>query len=185
MLRLLVIGLIVFFSILVLIISVVIVARIWKWFGYNYQSLINYFTHRKQKHERSARNKLLPSFMKKGIAQFDHSLSLMSELSHDWQEQLVSIASRAEAVIEMSAQKKKQARQIRTFFTVSLPAFERLIMALQADANFMTDAEAEKVRLNIKILERDFTRHYEQISDSRKFDFDVVMESIKQRIKYR
>ncbi len=167
------------------VLTVWLIYKLWRWLEEKYDSGQGQWQSWQDVREREKRNSQLPEYMQNGITHLDTAMEQAELLPDQWKVEVLPLLARAEALVDLTSEKVKKGESIRTFFTVSLPALQTLLDTLSNDHLYIEEEESERVRQNITILEQDIERNYRRIAASRRFNFDVVMESIKQRIKYR
>jgi hypothetical protein len=74
---------------------------------------------------------------------------------------------------------------VRTFYNTSLPAYASFVAKLKTDHLHLDAEEKQKAIENITVFKDDFDRYDSNIQQARRFDFDVLMDVIKVRLKNR
>ncbi len=151
-----------------------------------------------QKWADKAQRKKLPSIVKKGFDNYDQIKLGVENLPNEWKRALNPIVSHSKEILDEialefesdpSAHKKKVQRQnkklnsVRAFFHHSLDALLQFIEKLKTDHKTMSSSEIEKAHENITVFKADLLKHQETLHKVRRFDFDVVMDVIKARLK--
>jgi len=136
-----------------------------------------------RKWQKRSEYKHLTDFIKDGIKRFDSIKKEVKNLPADWQGRIAELMDIADDIVTLAIDRPKQARSIRPFFTVTLKSFKRFVEALQDDYSLDQDSKEEQKALqNITVFKADMLQFQEKLNHARRFDFDVVMDVIRQRI---
>ncbi len=157
-------------------------------------------TEQQEKWVEKGQRKKLPSTLQKGFDDYDRMKSLVADLPEAWEHPLQPIIKSAKEVLDEVAfeyisedssssnssnnpRQDKKLNSIRSFFHHSLTALLQLVEKLSTDHAKMNAGEIQKAQENIAILKADLQNHQETLHKVRRFDFDVVMDVIKARLK--
>jgi len=154
-------------------------------------------TEQQEKWVEKGQRKRLPSTLKKGFDDYDRMKSLVADLPEAWRQPLQPIVKSAKEILDEVAfeyisedsnkpnkpSQDKKLNSIRSFFHHSLDALLQLVEKLSSDHAKMNEGEIQKAQENIIILKADIQNHQETLHKVRRFDFDVVMDVIKARLK--
>ena len=135
--------------------------------------------------------KKLPTIVQKGFDEYDIIEKTIDQLPPIWQLKLIPLKNKSNALLgEIShhlitdeAFEGSKFNSVRSFFNHSLDALKQFTQKLLSDHKTLTDSETERAKENIKIIYDDLLRHEKILHKSRKFDFDVLMDVIKARLK--
>ena len=126
-----------------------------------------------------------PDYIQKAHKQSEQVETDCSELSVDWQDHLKPLNHSMQEILNITIGDEKRADKVRTFYNTSLPAYASFVAKLRSDSSHLDEQETEKAVANIAVFEKDFGRYLGQIQQARRFDFDVLMDVIKVRLKNR
>ncbi|MGK0273089.1 MAG: hypothetical protein ACI88H_003766, partial [Cocleimonas sp.] len=114
-------------------------------------------------------NKLPPIWQLKLLPLKQKSNSLLNEISHH--------------LITDESFERSKLNSVRSFFNHSLDALNQFTQKLLSDHKSLSDAEIKRAKENIKLIYDDLLHHEKVLHKTRKFDFDVLMDVIKARLK--
>ncbi len=140
--------------------------------------------------------KKLPDILQKGFSNYDKIDKLSASLPEEWRQPVLPLVLQAKDILDEIAiefdglenvkgqnLQNKKLNSIRPFFNHSLDALLHFVEKLSSDHQKMTAAETDKARQNINVFKADLLNHQETLHKVRRFDFDVVMDVIKARLK--
>jgi len=135
--------------------------------------------------------KKLPTIVQNGLDDFQVIEKTIDKLPAIWQLKLIPLKQKSESLLnEISHNlindesfERSRFSSVRSFFNHSLDALKQLSLKLQSHHEALSDADSDKVKENIKLIYKDLLHHEKILHKSRKFDFDVLMEVIKARLK--
>ena len=135
--------------------------------------------------------KKLPKIVQTGFDDYQSIENAINNLPAVWQLKLLPLKHKSNSLLnEISHHlltdesfEHSKLNSVRSFFNHSLDALKQLTQKLQSDHKSLSDAETEKAKENITIIYADLLRHEKILHKSRKFDFDVLMDVIKARLK--
>jgi len=142
--------------------------------------------------------KHFPQMLQKGFETYDNISQTADKLPNEWSLQLQPLTTQTKQILDELAFKvasinedKKNANDkkddvinsMRTFFIHTLDALQQFIEKIAQDANHMTAEQKSKAEENIQVLMADLAHHQKILDNKRKFDFDVLMDVIKARLK--
>lgn len=126
-----------------------------------------------------------PDYIQTGYQQSEQIEHDTQLLPFEWQDKLAPINERMQQVLTISMSDHERAGKVRAFYNTSLPAYATFVGKLKTDHGHLDEHETSKAVANITVFEQDFARYSEQIQQARRFDFDVLMDVIKVRLKNR
>ena len=142
--------------------------------------------------------KQFPDMLQKGFETYDSIAQSVENLPEDWSIQLKPLTTQAKRILDELAFKvesikteKKNAEErksdivnnMRTFFIHTLDALQQFAEKINQDNNHMSSDQITKAKENINVLAADLDHHQKILDKQRKFDFDVLMDVIKARLK--
>lgn len=140
-------------------------------------------TQQQEKWKQREQRKKLPREIQALILQYEQLLELNDDLSDSWQEALQPIYNSLGDIVHILSASPKKINKVRHLFNTSLPAFDKFVVTLKENQKFMNNAETQKAKDNIAVISKDFQQHEQVLHRSRRFDFDVLMDVIKIRLK--
>ncbi|MCK5918435.1 MAG: hypothetical protein KAG34_08415 [Cocleimonas sp.] len=129
------------------------------------------------------KRKKLPEEIQKLIIQYEALLESNNGLSEPWQNSMKPVYKALGDIVHILTAAPKKMNKVRTLFSVSIPALEKFMTTIKADQKFMSEAETQKAQQNIEVISKDLQQHELILQKSRRFDFDVMMDVIKIRLK--
>lgn len=149
-----------------------------------------------QKWTEKGQRKKQPEIIQQGYRDYEAIISVVKLLPAHWKVSLEPIVTQSKEILDEvalefkpnSANKKsehqnKKLNSVRSFFIHSLGALLQFVEKLTSDHGKMTEAEIEKAQQNITVFRADLLQHQETLHKVRRFDFDVVMDVIKARLR--
>jgi len=136
-----------------------------------------------EKWKQREKRKKLPSKIQQLIVQYETLLEANKQLSPAWQTAMTPVYATLGDIVHVLTAAPKKITKIPTLFSVSLPALEKFIVTISNDQTFMNDTETKKAQQNIAVICNDLQQHERLLQKSRRFDFDVIMDVIKIRLK--
>ena len=149
-----------------------------------------------QKWTEKGQRKKQPEIIQQGYRDYEAIISVVKLLPAHWKVILEPIAAQSKEILDEvalefkpnSANKKsehqnKKLNSVRSFFIHSLGALLQFVEKLASDHGKMTEAEIGKAQKNITVFRADLLQHQETLHKVRRFDFDVVMDVIKARLR--
>ncbi len=136
-----------------------------------------------QKWKQREKRKKLPKEIQKLIKQYEILLEADSELSKFWQKEMQPVYQSLADIVHILIISPKKMNKIRQLFSVSMPALEDFINTIKADQKFMKTVEIDKAKQSLEVIYKDLQQHELTLQKSRRFDFDVIMDVIKIRLK--
>ncbi len=189
-----------FVLIILLLLSIIIIwfvyKKVKKGIGYTMKKGAEIASDQQQKWTEKGQQKRFPKILQKGFSDYDKIYSTTTSLPKEWESSVMPIVSTAKDILDELAlefdgkdaqapvnKENKKLNSIRGFFIHSLDALLQFVEKLSSDHHKMSSDEVEKARQNINIFKADLLRHQEILHKVRRFDFDVVMDVIKARLK--
>ncbi len=189
-----------FVLLILLLLSAIIIwfvyRKIKKGIGYTLKKGAEIASDQQQKWTEKGQQKRFPKILQKGFSDYDKIYNTTTNLSKEWELSIMPIVSTAKDILDElalefegdGAQEKynkenKKLNSIRGFFIHSLDALLQFVEKLNSDHHKMSVDEIEKARQNITVFKADLLCHQETLHKVRRFDFDVVMDVIKARLK--
>lgn len=136
-----------------------------------------------KKWKRREKRRKLPNEIQQLIVQYETLLESNNVLSTSWQNSMQPVYKALGDIVHILTANPKKINKVRTLFSVSLPALEKFITTIKADQKFMSAIETQKAQHNIDVIYNDLQQHEQVLQKSRRFDFDVIMDVIKVRLK--
>jgi methyl-accepting chemotaxis protein len=144
--------------------------------------------------------KHLPEMLQKGFDTYADIIQSTDKLPQEWSSQIQPLTSQTKQILDelsfkvasikddkntnqVNAKKDDIINSMRTFFIHTLDALQQFVDKIAQDAAHMTSEQKAKARENIQILAADLQHHQTILEKKRKFDFDVLMDVIKARLK--
>lgn len=142
--------------------------------------------------------KQFPDMLQKGFTTYDSINQTTLSLPNEWSQQLQPLTSQAKQILDelafqvdsINSDKKNTdllkndvINSMRTFFIHTLDALQQFVEKINHDANHMSVDQISKAKDNIRVLAADLAHHQNLLDKKRKFDFDVLMDVIKARLK--
>lgn len=136
-----------------------------------------------EKWKQRNKRKKLPEEIQKLIVQYEALLESDDDLSKSWKEAMQPVYRSLGDIVHILTAAPKKRNKIRKLFSVSLPALEDFIATVKTNQKFMSEAEINKAQQSIDVIRGDLQQHELILQKSRRFDFDVIMDVIKVRLK--
>ncbi len=152
----------------------------------------------KDKEER----KQFPETLQKAFDEYDEIKTITKSLPEEWQQRLFALNAQTKQIldeiafrtVEIDAKDTNDKNNpnrfntetmtsMRTFFAHTLDAQSQFVKKIHTDSEKMDSTEKQKVIDNIALLDADLKHHQALLDKKRKFDFDVLMDVIKARLK--
>ena len=170
--------------------------KVKKGIGYTMKKGAEIASDQQQKWTEKGQQKRFPKILQKGFSDYDKIYNTTASLPKEWESSVMPIVSTAKDILDETAlefegegaqdipnKENKKLNSIRSFFIHSLDALLQFVDKLSSDHHKMTANEVEKARQNINVFKADLLSHQETLHKVRRFDFDVVMDVIKARLK--
>lgn len=132
--------------------------------------------------QREERNKL-PNTLQKAYLQFETIERDSQDLPAEWKIALLPVIDQANVILLAVSTKPKLSNRIRPFFHHSLDSLSQFIIKLKSDHAHLSVKQIDKARQNITVLKADLLQHQHTLNKQQEFDFDVLMDVIKARLK--
>ena len=126
-----------------------------------------------------------PEFIQKAHQQSEQITADMAVLTAEWQALLTPLNESMQHILNISLGDAKRADKVRSFYNTSLPAYAAFVAKLKTDHLHLDAVEKQKAIDNLAVFQADFERYDTNIQQARRFDFDVLMDVIKVRLKNR
>lgn len=126
-----------------------------------------------------------PEFIQKAYQQSEQTEKDVVELPAEWQSLLEPLTVAMTDILNISISDAKRADKVRSFYNTSLPAYAAFVGKLKTDHLHLDAVEKQKAMDNLAVFKADFERYDSSIQQARRFDFDVLMDVIKVRLKNR
>ncbi|MEH6455419.1 MAG: hypothetical protein V7749_03800 [Cocleimonas sp.] len=135
--------------------------------------------------------KKLPEIVQKGFDDYKTIENTISQLPPVWQLKLTPLKQKSNQLLSEISQhliddesfERTKLTSLRSFFNHSLDAFKQFTLKLLSDHEKMSDEETQRAKENIKLIYNDLLHHEKILHKKRKFEFDVLMDVIKARLK--
>jgi len=193
-------ALIPFISLIIFFFSVIVVwfiyRKVKRGIGYTMKKGAEIASEQQQKWTEKEQRKKFPEILQKGFSDYEKIVNTTTSLPEEWQLSIMPIVNCAKDILDevalefkeenaksKSNQENRKLNSIRGFFIHSLDALLQFVEKLSSDHHKMAENEVEKARQNINVFKADCLNHKETLHKVRRFDFDVVMDVIKARLK--
>ena len=137
----------------------------------------------KKRWKQRERRKKLPEEIQTLIVKYEALLESDDDLSESWQQSMKPVYQSLGDIVHILTAAPRKANKVRKLFSVSMPALDNFISTVKADQTFMSKTEISKAQQNIDVIRDDLQQHERILQKSRRFDFDVIMDVIKIRLK--
>ncbi len=137
----------------------------------------------KQKWAKHEQRKKLPDIIQKAYQQMDDIQANLQALPDQWKMPLNPIVEQTQDILYKVSSSPDKTDQLRSFFNQTLGALLQLVEKLKTDHAFMDAAQTDKARQNITVIKADLIQHQQKMDKLKRFDFDVVMDVIKARLR--
>ena len=135
--------------------------------------------------------KKLPEIVQTGFDDFKIIEDSINKLPPVWQLKLIPLKQKSNQLLSEISQhliddedfERSKLSSLRSFFNHSLDALKQFTQKLLSDHKKLSDAETERAKENIKVIYKDLLHHEKILHKKRKFEFDVLMDVIKARLK--
>ena len=176
-----------FGSILFLLVSFYIYRKIKRGLHFTYNKGAEIANEQQQKWKDKEQFKKLPEIVQKGFTNVESIEKSSRTLPKEWSDLVNPLVQKAKEILDEIASDKKiennKLTSMRTFFIHTLDALKQFVEKLNSDHKHMSVSETEKARQNINVIKADLLHHQQILHKKRKFDFDVLMDVIKARLK--
>jgi len=135
--------------------------------------------------------KKLPKIVQTGFDDFTIIEENIEKLPAVWQLKLLPLKQKANSLLAEISQhliedeefERSKLTSLRSFFNHSLDALKQFTQKLVSDHDSLSDVETERAKENINVIYKDLLHHEKILHKKRKFEFDVLMDVIKARLK--
>jgi len=135
--------------------------------------------------------KKLPKIVQTGFDDYLIIENTINQLPPVWQLKLLPLKQKSnKLLLEIShhltndeAFERTKLNSVRSFFNHSLDALKQFTQKLLSDHETLSDAESQRAKENIILIYNDLIHHEKILRKKRKFEFDVLMDVIKARLK--
>ena len=193
-------ALIPFVLLILLLLSAIVIwfvyKKVKKGIGYTMKKGAEIASDQQQKWTEKEQRKKFPDILQKGFSDYDKIYTTTMSLPEEWHLSLMPIVDKAKEILDevalefesedektKASEQNKKLNSIRSFFIHSLDALHQFVEKLSSDHHKMNIDEIDKARQNINVFKADLLSHQETLHKVRRFDFDVVMDVIKARLK--
>jgi len=125
----------------------------------------------------------LPVYIQQGMRRLAVVKQCSEGLPERWHLLLRPVIAKADGIGGVVLENPKYGEAIRRFFTVTLDAFEFFVEALLKDHSVMGRIEEEKAIQSIEVFRKDFLTYDAVLISKRRFDFQVLTDVIKHRLR--
>lgn len=190
--------LIIIFTVLFGLISYYIYRKIKKAVLSAYKKSTEIAAEKQQQWKDKENRKHFPDMLQKGFESYEIIAQTTDRLPKEWSSQLKPLTSQTKQILDELAfnvasikEDKKHTNDkrnnvinnMRTFFIHTLDALKQFVVKISQDADHMSADQKTKAKENIQVLMADLAHHQKILDNKRKFDFDVLMDVIKARLK--
>ncbi|CAA6801681.1 MAG: Unknown protein [uncultured Thiotrichaceae bacterium] len=124
-----------------------------------------------------------PDYYLKGDEVYSRIRVLCKKLPEPWFAETRVMIEMSDKLFRLAQETEDHGKPFRRFFTVTLPAMESFMVALVEDRSVMKAAEEAMARKNIAVFERDLQVYFDKGGSSRRLNFHILMEVIRQRLR--
>ena len=136
-----------------------------------------------EKWKQREKRKKLPKEIQNLIIQYEQLLESNNDLSASWLGALKPAYKSLGDIIHILSASPKKMNKVRKLFNTSIPSLDKFVATLKDNQKFMDDSETRKAEENIALISKDLQYYEKVLHQSRRFDFDVLMDVIKIRFK--
>jgi len=189
-----------FVLLILLLLSIIVIwfiyKKVKKGIGYTVKKGAEIANDQQLKWTEKEQRKKLPEILQKGFSDYDKIYTTTTLLPEEWHLSIMPVVKKAKDILDEVAlefesayvktkpsEQNKKLNSIRSFFIHSLDALLQFVEKLSSDHQKMSGDEIDKARQNINVFKADLLNHQETLQKVRRFDFDVVMDVIKARLK--
>lgn len=159
--------------------------------AYTYKKSTEISSEYMEKWRDQEQRKKLPRIVQDGFDDYQTIADTIDRLPPVWQLKLMPVKQKSHSLLAEISQnllddesfERSGLNSVRSFFNHSLDALKQLTQKLLSEYQTLNERDADKVKENIKLIYDDLLRHEKILKKSRKFDFDVLMDVIKARLK--
>ncbi len=177
----------IFGSILIGLVTFIIYRKIRRGLEFTYQKGSEIANQQQQKWKQKDQLKKQPKIVQKGFEDLKQIETLHVNLPETWKTPLQPLLAKAKDILEEVAIdpefENNKLSSMRSFFIHTLDALKQFIQKLISDHKHMSDSEIESARQNINVIKADLLHHQQILHKKRKFDFEVLMDVIKARLR--
>jgi len=146
-------------------------------------TMVGYVTKVQQEREIARSLDALPVYIQRGMHRLSVARQCSEALPEQWRLLLRPVIAKADEIGHIVLDNPVYAEVIRRFFTVTLDAFESFVDALLENHAVMGRIEEEKAMQSIEVFRKDFLAYGAVLSKKRLFDFHVLTDVIKHRLR--
>lgn len=183
MIRFILFPLMFFIVVLVVGFSFYILYKLTKWLRGGWKNVKKYTGKIYDNMVRARSRRDLPIYLQQGMERLARVKALSENLPERWALLLRPVVERAEAISDIVLEQPKRGEGVRSFFTVTLDALEGFVVSLSNDHGVMGSVEEEKALQSLEVFEGDFIQYEDKLNSKRRFDFQVMTEVIKRRLR--
>jgi len=173
------------------IISYIVIRKIKQGLQYTVKKGAELANKQQQKWTEKEQRKKLPDILQKAFNQYEQLVDSHASLPTNWKNVLEPVIRQAKEILNEVAEGadindstyNKKLNSIRPFFNHSLDALLQFTEKLNSDHAEMDETQIDKARQNITVFKADLLDHQEKLLKAKRFDFDVLMDVIKARLK--
>jgi len=183
MIRLFLFGLFLILGLVATIVSLYLVFAIIRWLKRLFSASTEFVNKQHQDWQNKQAEKHIPDYLRQANQLLTKTQQHAEQLTPKWQLLLSPVLDGSQYLLQVGMAKPEQTQSARSFFTVTLKALEGFTETLVDMNGVMQDSEEEKARQNIEVFMTDIYKYRTKIESKKRFDFHVMMEVIKQRLK--
>lgn len=180
-----------FIVIMLSLIGYMIYRKIKRGVKYTYDKSTEFSSQYRDKWRSKEQRKKLPEIVQTGFDDYQTIENNINKLPAVWQLKLLPIKQKSNNLLSEISQyliddpdfERSKLTTLRSFFIHSLDALKQFTQKLLSDHKSMSDAETDRAKENIKLIYNDLLHHEKILHKKRKFEFDVLMDVIKARLK--
>jgi len=183
MIRLIVLGFVLVLGLIATVVSLYLIFAIIRWIKRLFSTTTEFANTQHQDWKSRQSEKNIPVHLKEANKRLKRIQKHSEQLSAKWQFLLNPVIEGAQELINTGLEKPDQTQSIRTFYTVTLKTLESFTQTLVDVGSTLQKAEEEKAKQSIELFMTDVYKYRSKVNSKKHFDFHVMMDMIKQRLK--
>lgn len=185
MLRLTVLLMLLIGLIILIVVGYIAYRKLRKGIGSAWDKGVEVASEQQQRWKHREHIKSQPDFIQKAHQQSEQIERDINALPSEWQALLKPLNQAMQDVLLISISDTARVDKVRGFYNTSLPAYASFVATLKSDHMHLSAQEKQKAIDNLAVFQADFKGYEEKVQQARRFDFDVLMDVIKVRLKNR
>ena len=172
-------------------IGFVVYRKIKRGVKYTYDKSTEISSQYMEKWRSQEQRKKLPEIVQIGFDDYQIIEQSISQLPPVWQLKLLPLKQKSNQLLSEISQhliddedfERSKLTSLRSFFNHSLDALKQFSQKLLSDHKSLSEEETQRAKENINVIYKDLLHHEKILHKKRKFEFDVLMDVIKARLK--